>query len=202
MMEAIDWLHTSYLYYRLQSNPDYYKSPSNSDMEFMSLLLMKSLKELVQIILYRPSFMLSTDDESMPLQDFSITNPQQFPFVRVNATSLGHIASFYYLSHLTIRSFLTSLSTNIEPVEAPDFGVTIDSLDCIYHQLALSTEYSLVPVRHNEDVEMMQWLKTIRRISFTDPYVCPSCSFPSFQDIHPSKITYPQSRTPHSRLLH
>ena len=55
----------------------------------------------------------------MPLQDYSITNPQQFPFVRMNAISFGHIASFYYLSHLTIRSFLTNLSIKIEPVEAP-----------------------------------------------------------------------------------
>ena len=42
MIQAMDWLQTSYLYYRLQSNPDYYKSRSSSDQEFMSTLLMKA----------------------------------------------------------------------------------------------------------------------------------------------------------------
>lgn len=54
-------------------------------------------------------------------------------------TTLGHLASFYYLSHATIQQLNNSL--------ASDFA--IDKLIAI---LANAKEFEGLPVRHNEDV--------------------------------------------------
>ena len=57
----------------------------------------------------------------------------------VEATTLGRISSYYYLSHETVRDFADSLSSTM----------TIPEL---LEVLCNASEYEQLPVRHNEDL--------------------------------------------------
>lgn len=57
----------------------------------------------------------------------------------VSTTSMGRIASFYYLSHETMLHFKTTLDAYSE-------------MDKLLNVLCHVHEYSTLPVRHNEDI--------------------------------------------------
>lgn len=153
--ETVQWAKQTYLYYRLQSNPSYYRSGCPSDEDFLKSLLKTSLDELAesQCIVKKGDSLL--------------------------ATSLGRIATFYYISHLTVR-LLNSALVPDRPLVAPDFSVSPDLLSSIYLQTSLASEFADMPVRHNEDNEMMAWLRSLRPTPFVltrDPaFALPSTS--------------------------
>ncbi len=60
--------------------------------------------------------------------------------LNVKSTSLGKLASYYYLSHKTIRVFRDRVQTN-------------STIRDILGILCDSDEYSELPVRHNEDLQ-------------------------------------------------
>jgi activating signal cointegrator complex subunit 3 len=57
----------------------------------------------------------------------------------VNATTLGRLASFYYLSHETIQYLNTALTNEVQ-------------ISGLIQILANAKEFFGLPVRHNEDV--------------------------------------------------
>jgi len=117
---CIDYLTWTYFFRRLTKNPAYYKLESTSAEginQYLRNLVNASLQKLLDAgcIDYEQS-----DESVMP-------------------TTLGHLASFYYLSHETLQFF----SANIGPM------LQIPALIAI---LSKAKEFSGLPVRHNEDV--------------------------------------------------
>ncbi|RIA90966.1 Sec63 Brl domain-containing protein [Glomus cerebriforme] len=117
--EAMQYLEYTYLYRRLKQNPAYYGLDDDTDKavdDYLFNLFEKSMRELIL------SECIKMDDE-----------------FNVESTPFGKIASFFYLSHKTIRLFRDRLQSksNIRDI----LGILCDS-----------DEYSELPVRHNEDL--------------------------------------------------
>lgn len=126
--EALDYLTWTYFFRRLEQNPSYYglsdeneeeamKGGTNIVNKFLSNIVDKGLNELERSCCIE----FGEDRRS------------------VESTTLGKIASFYYLSHETILLFHDQLSKNI-------------TLENLFIVLTLAKEYAELPVRHNEDL--------------------------------------------------
>ncbi|XP_072153378.1 activating signal cointegrator 1 complex subunit 3 isoform X4 [Bemisia tabaci] len=118
--EALDYLTWTYFFRRLLQNPTYYGleclDPSMINL-FLSQLVEKCMKMLCE------AYCIVLDEDNRSL--FS--------------TSLGRIASFYYISHKTmlhLRESLLPTSTDVQLLEI----------------IAFVHEFSELPVRHNEDI--------------------------------------------------
>jgi replicative superfamily II helicase len=117
--EAMKYLEYTYLYRRLQQNPAYYElkdATANSINDYLSQLFENSTRELSL------SECIKIDEE-----------------FNVKTTPFGKIASFYYLSHKTIRLFRDRVRND-------------STIRDILGILCDSDEYSELPVRHNEDL--------------------------------------------------
>ncbi|XP_018018509.1 activating signal cointegrator 1 complex subunit 3 [Hyalella azteca] len=126
--EALDYLTWTYFFRRLVQNPSYYGlqddeesssggcNPTNRINQFLSDVVDKAISELEDSYCVQ----LGEDNRS------------------VEATTLGKISSFYYLSHKTIQLFKETLTSDI-------------SLEKLLLLLTLAYEYAELPVRHNED---------------------------------------------------
>ncbi|XP_065316283.1 activating signal cointegrator 1 complex subunit 3-like [Gordionus sp. m RMFG-2023] len=118
--EALDYLTWTYFFRRLWKNPSFY---GLEDMEtncanlYLSSLVEKTVLELEN------SFCLSVQEDSRTLEP----------------TTLGRIASFYYLSHMSIKVFKDKLSSNS------------CSIELLLTVISSAAEYNELPVRHNED---------------------------------------------------
>jgi len=90
--EAVDYLTWTYFFRRLLVNPSYYELESldNSQINvYLSDLIQSTINELEE------SSCVETDENSL------------------TATTLGRITSFYYLSHLTTRTFKETLDSQV-----------------------------------------------------------------------------------------
>lgn len=126
--EALDYLTWTYFFRRLEQNPSYYgltdeneedalSGGTNTINSFLSNIVDKGLKEL------EASYCIEFEEDGRSIE----------------STTLGKIASFYYLSHETIQLFHDQLSKNI-------------TLENLFILLTLAKEYAELPVRHNEDL--------------------------------------------------
>ncbi|KAF6768647.1 hypothetical protein AHF37_04890 [Paragonimus kellicotti] len=77
----------------------------------------------------------------------------------IASTALGRIASYYYLSHKTMRLFADSLKPSSD-------------VHALLQLLANAHEYDLLPVRHNED-EMNRQLATMLPLKRIGLFDCP-----------------------------
>ena len=114
----MDYLTWTYFFRRLLFNPSYYELESMEDNQinkYLSDLINKSLKTLEE------SSVITIGDggELVP-------------------TSMGKIASFYYLSHYTLKMFKETLSDSVGVEELIEI-------------ISLAKEFDEFPVRHNED---------------------------------------------------
>lgn len=147
--DAMDYVIYTFLYRRLQKNPTYYiedRSIDNANYiedhsknQFIYQLLDNSTKEL-QI-----SGCLEVDNNDY------------------KPTSLGKIASVYYLSHKTIRLFRERIRDN-------------SSFQDLLVILCDAEEYSELPVRHNEDLLNIDLEKLVRwsvqpQLPYDSPHV-------------------------------
>jgi antiviral helicase SLH1 len=115
--QVMDYLAWTFLYRRLHRNPSYYglEDGSQSTIDsYLSTVVSKSL------------------------DDLKLSRCIEVVKNKLLPTSLGKIASYYYLSHKTIRNFCSK----IKP--------TSDT-HSILRLLAEAAEYDELPVRHNED---------------------------------------------------
>ncbi|CAI2176157.1 20276_t:CDS:10 [Funneliformis geosporum] len=118
--EAMIYLSYTYLYRRLQQNPAYYElkdAESKTIDDYLSKLFENSMKQL------NLSGCIEVDDE-----------------FNVEPTSLGRLASYYYLSHKTVRLIRDHIKND-------------STIRDILGILCNSDEYSELPVRHNEDLQ-------------------------------------------------
>ena len=145
--DALDFLTWTYFYRRLLQNPAYYAagSASGSDVgAFASELIETTLDDLA----CAGCVEISADDD-----------------LGVSPTTLGRIASYYYLSHQTVALFSAEL--------AGDEGPT--ALPTLLRVLCAASEYAELPVRHNEEhvnEQMAQGLPwAVDESQFESPHV-------------------------------
>src|SRR5271170_1176052 len=115
--QVMDYLAWTFLYRRLHRNPSYYGLEDGSQTTidtYLSTIVTKSL------------------------DDLQTSNCIEIQKNKLHSTPLGKIASYYYLSHKTVRNFCTKVT------------LTSDTRQ-ILRLLAEATEYDELPVRHNED---------------------------------------------------
>ncbi|CAL5363407.1 unnamed protein product [Camellia sinensis] len=140
--DAVDYLTWTFMYKRLTQNPNYYNLQGLSHGH-----LSDHLSELVENTLndFEASKFVTIEE------DFKITH-----------SNLGRIASYYYISHITIECFSSSLTSNTK-------------LKGILEILASASEYAQLPIRPGEE-ELIRRLINHQRFSFenpkcTDPHV-------------------------------
>ncbi|KAJ1749940.1 activating signal cointegrator 1 complex subunit 3 [Coemansia sp. RSA 1821] len=125
--DAVDYLSWTYLYRRLRQNPTYYGVEESSESginKYLSSLIMGCFKDLEQA--------------QCISMDFDYTRGT----VAVSPTPLGKIASQYYLSHATMKTFAARLR-----------AVDRKNMVCdLLHLLSEAAEWAELPVRHNEDL--------------------------------------------------
>ncbi|EMR09600.1 hypothetical protein PNEG_02184 [Pneumocystis murina B123] len=117
--DAIDYLTWTYFFRRIHKNPTYYglsDSSQNSINTYLSKIINTSINELIESnCIYR--------DENGTLK----------------ATVFGSIASYYYISHKTIRNLLSKIK------------IEINFKSCL-KLLSEASEFDELSVRHNEDI--------------------------------------------------
>nr|XP_018669768.1 activating signal cointegrator 1 complex subunit 3 [Ciona intestinalis] len=119
--EAMDYLTWTYFFRRLLMNPSYY-GLDDTDHDCVNYYLSKLLERNIVELRMSGCVAMGNDDDDVMLE----------------STNGGRIASFYYLSHLTLRL----LNEDMRP-EMP--------LDDLLKLLSDAQEYHELPVRHNED---------------------------------------------------
>ncbi|CAG0888066.1 unnamed protein product [Darwinula stevensoni] len=118
--DALDYLTWTFFFRRLLENPTYYgldQLEGNEINTYLSRLVDDSFRELQE------SYCIEEGDDGRS----------------VSSTSAGRIASFYYLSHKTLRMFYEHLALN-------------SSMEDILRLLSDVHEFEELPVRHNEDI--------------------------------------------------
>ncbi|CAH1724972.1 activating signal cointegrator 1 complex subunit 3 [Aphis gossypii] len=118
--DAIEYLTWTYLIQRLMKNPEYYGLHSldeSSINKFLSDLVEQCIGTLYS------SYCVEIDEDQRT----------------VKPTSLGHIASYYYLQHKTVKIFQERLKGEL-------------GMNDLIKVLVDAEEFSLLPVRHNEDL--------------------------------------------------
>lgn len=118
--EALDYMTWTYFFRRLVQNPSYYGLDGVDETNinvYMTGIVEKSLGTL------QKSFCIDYDENDVGLV----------------STTLGRIASYYYLTHLTVQHFRHNLRPNMSLYE-------------VMEVLCDATEYDQLPVRHNEEI--------------------------------------------------
>lgn len=145
---AIEFLKDTYLAIRLGRNPNYYGLENGTD-------------------LLRDEFLANTVLDAFESLEQAHCIKRQHD--QVSITSLGKIASTFYLGHRTAKLLVESIE--------PD-----SSFYRLLRLLSLSAEFDEAPLRHNEDVELKEfsqsplmrrhWEQFAGRVSYdwTDPH--------------------------------
>jgi activating signal cointegrator complex subunit 3 len=132
MTDAIEYLTWTYFFRRLTVNPSYYKPASNlskkeddDSSKYLQKLLSESFEELRK-------------SSCVNIQEPSIGKDGTFSSMSLASTSIGKIASTYYLSHFSLRAFQRILRLDVD-------------IETLLKAVSDSYEYREVPVRHNEE---------------------------------------------------
>uniref|UniRef100_A0A0R3WFC8 Helicase C-terminal domain-containing protein n=1 Tax=Taenia asiatica TaxID=60517 RepID=A0A0R3WFC8_TAEAS len=121
-MECITW---TFYFRRLLVNPNYYHLEDTSAASvsaFLSTIVSDAVERL-----------MDAGCVEVGEPEFDETN-----VIPLYSTAMGRLASFYYISHKTIRLFAQSLSTTT-------------SIEDLIYILSMSEEFADIPVRHGED---------------------------------------------------
>jgi antiviral helicase SLH1 len=129
--DALDYLTWTFFFRRLHKNPTYYGLEISAEEHRDSPLIARQLAADYMITLVDKSL------DDLAQSDCVLVHSNG----DVDSTPFGKIMSYYYLSHLTIRMFLSKARRT----QSPGFG---DALAWI----SLATEFDDLPVRHNEDL--------------------------------------------------
>lgn len=159
--ECIDYLTWTFFLRRLMQNPSYYgleATDSDSVSLFLCSLIDKSLEKL------QDCGCIEIDDETGA----------------VEALHLGRIASFYYLSHKTMKIFSTTLHRGMGQCD-------------IIRALCNAAEYEELPVRHNEDNLNAEMLPLLRFPPPTHLVDKPSCKAEILIQAHLGRTSLPVS---------
>jgi antiviral helicase SLH1 len=125
--DALDYLTWTFFFRRLHKNPTYYGLEISADEQ-----------NTVAAQEHANDFLIELVDEA--LEDLASSKCAVLESNgEIISTPFGKIMSYYYLSHKTIRSFLTKDRPSINFEEALSL-------------LSLAAEFDELPVRHNEDL--------------------------------------------------
>eukprot|EP00906_Rhabdomonas_costata_P036183 RCo050792 len=116
--DAVDYLTWTYLFRRIMQNPSYYGIESLSH-ESITVFLSRLVEQVLRDLQSSRCLEDASCDELVP-------------------TTLGRIASYYYMAHQTVALFDGALSPASEMPQ-------------LLKLLSEAEEYSELPVRHNED---------------------------------------------------
>ena len=129
--DALDYLTWTFFFRRLHKNPTYYGLEISSEEQKENQLTARQAAADYMITLVDKSLDDLTESDCVLVHNNG----------DVDSTPFGKVMSYYYLSHLTIRSFLSKA----RKIRSATFA---DALAWI----SLSTEFDDLPVRHNEDL--------------------------------------------------
>ncbi|KIX02526.1 uncharacterized protein Z518_08467 [Rhinocladiella mackenziei CBS 650.93] len=129
--DALDYLTWTFFFRRLHKNPTYYGLEISTEEHRESQLVARQLAADYMITLVDKSLDDLAESRCVLVHDNG----------DVDSTAFGQIMSYYYLSHLTIRKFLSKAA------KAP----TTRFAD-VLAWVSLATEFDELPVRHNEDL--------------------------------------------------
>lgn len=129
--DAVNWLSYTYLYIRMLEAPGLYKV--GADYADDPTLLQKRI-DLVHsaAVLLAKCNLIKYDIDSGSFQ----------------ATELGRIASHYYITHTSMKTYNTQLKSNLTLIE-------------LFRVFSLSDEFKYVPVREDEKLEMVKILERV-----------------------------------------
>eukprot|EP01127_Copromyxa_protea_P008859 TRINITY_DN2045_c0_g2_i1.p1 TRINITY_DN2045_c0_g2~~TRINITY_DN2045_c0_g2_i1.p1 ORF type:complete len:2126 (-),score=516.29 TRINITY_DN2045_c0_g2_i1:21-6239(-) len=141
--DAVDYLTWTYFFRRLEQNPTYY---GLSDVSFESInqYLSDLTDDTLRSLAYSHCIEFDEEDENS-----------------FEPTTLGRIASYYYLHYTTVELFHSRLNESC-------------SVEDLLNILADAAEYEELPVRHNEDVynkalsEQVSW--QVDEYSYDSPH--------------------------------
>lgn len=159
--ECIDYLTWTFFLRRLMQNPSYYgleATDPDSVSSFLWSLIDKSLKQL------QDCGCIEIDDETEA----------------ISALHLGRIASFYYLSHKTMKIFSSTLQGDMNQCD-------------VIRALCNAAEYEELPVRHNEDNLNAEMLPLLRFPPPTHLVDKPSCKAEILLQAHLGRTSLPVS---------
>ncbi|RPA71984.1 Sec63-domain-containing protein [Ascobolus immersus RN42] len=135
--DAIQYLKWTFLFRRLHKNPTYYGMKlSIEDHDFLSAE--KAANEFLDELVDKA---LGNLNESGCITANVTTGD-------VQGTNMGKVASYYYLSHRTMRHFLKHMKRNAT------------FKDCL-SWMSSAAEYDELPVRHNEDLINIELAKEL-----------------------------------------
>ena len=129
--EAVNWLSYTYLYVRMLRNPELY---GISEIDKSDPMLVGRRHELVHAAatLLSRSNMVRYDKLAGTLQ----------------STALGKIASHYYIKHQSMQVYSENLKPHMSQID-------------IFRLFSLSKEFSLVPIRENEKLELQKFVERV-----------------------------------------
>nr|CDS20805.1 Activating signal cointegrator 1 complex subunit [Echinococcus granulosus] len=127
MQAAVECITWTFYFRRLLMNPNYYHLEDTSAAgvsAFLSAVVSSAVEQLMDA---------GCVEVGEPEFDEMNTN-----IIPLYSTAMGRLASFYYISHKTIRLFAESLSATT-------------SIEDLIYILSMSEEFADIPVRHSED---------------------------------------------------
>ena len=119
---CIDYLTWTYFFRRLTKNPAYY-NVDITDANSINLYLRNLVEQTLKRLQTAKCIELDVDSD------------------QIRPTTLGYLASYYYLFHETVSMLSESLS-----------GEQVTPIDKLIDVLSKAKEFAGLPVRHNEDV--------------------------------------------------
>ncbi|KAK4936938.1 putative steryl acetyl hydrolase mug81 [Elasticomyces elasticus] len=138
--DALDYLTWTFFFRRLHKNPTYYGLEISAEEHRESQLTARQLAADYMVTLVDKSL-----DDLAESDCVAVHNNGD-----VDSTPFGKIMSYYYLSHLTIRKFLSKARKTTNTTFA-------DALAWI----SQATEFDELPVRHNEDLINAELVKNL-----------------------------------------
>lgn len=132
--EAVNWLSYTYLYIRMLRNPELYGVPDPVATLKNDPSLVGRRHDLVHAAatLLQRSNMIRYDKLSGTLQ----------------STALGKIASHYYIRHQSMQVYSENLKPHMSQID-------------IFRLFSLSKEFSFVPIRENEKLELQKFVERV-----------------------------------------
>lgn len=158
--DAVDYITWTFLYRRLSQNPNFYNLTGTTHRhlsDYLSQLIEDTLRDLVQ------TAMISEEDD------------------RLTALNPGIIAAYFYVSHVTIDLFVSSLTAKTKvgfcacffPSPTPLFWLTLSLLSKmrgLLEVVAAASEFDCIPIRQHE-------ASTLRKLAAHLPMKLESTTF-------------------------
>ncbi|CAM9294568.1 unnamed protein product, partial [Chrysoparadoxa australica] len=130
--QAVDWLGYTYLYIRMMRAPEVYgvRHEAAEDDSSLALFRLGMVKEAAEVL--EAAGLIKFDRRGGGLQ----------------ATPLGRVASFYYLTHRSVSTFREHLKPHMSEVE-------------LFRLFSWSEEFKNIHVREEEKLEMQKLLSKV-----------------------------------------